>query len=385
MVYNNQFSHDTLADIEFRLERIQTNLAGYSAALSLPADILTWGATCSTNFSTKRTTFEVEGNEAQAATTELLQKMEILRSEYQIAKLFATQLYEDSPQRLEGLEFDTPFPISQPDQIQRIQNVLDEHSRMITGGITPVFPPMLITRLQTAVSSAVSASSARNTEQQEASHASTEYKIIYTESVKMLRKLYAWAVLVWGDDHINLIDLGFARSSQMGVGGNNATPDAPTLPYFNGSTTLEWTPVDGASSYGVAISTNGTAWQSDITTPNNFTPVPIALHGKLWYKVRARNANGLGEYSGIFERLFGLVNVQNFAYASGSLTWSAVEFASTYEIERTLGGEAGGYIPIFSAGGTNFNDSPGAGNWTYRIRGVNGGVRGEWVELNVNV
>ena len=68
MVTNNRFSNDSLEDRAFRLERIESNLAGYAVELTLPTELATWGATCSTNYLAARTLFLVENSESQEAT-----------------------------------------------------------------------------------------------------------------------------------------------------------------------------------------------------------------------------------------------------------------------------------------------------------------------------
>lgn len=44
MIANNQFSHDAVDLRLFRLQRIQTNIAGYAAALGLDAAVADWSA-----------------------------------------------------------------------------------------------------------------------------------------------------------------------------------------------------------------------------------------------------------------------------------------------------------------------------------------------------
>jgi len=169
----------------------------------------------------------------------------------------------------------------------------------------------------------------------------------------------------------------YGSTGSVGVRGT------PSNIRFNGSTTLEWDAIDNATSYGVSVSTNqGNSWQADINTNTNSTPVPVLLTGKLFYKVRGRNATGLGEYSAPFERLFGLESVQGFTYNGGTFTWSTVEFATGYEIERAPAGTSN-YTLLYNSTGTTYSDNPGSGNWTYRIRPSLGGMKGEWAELNV--
>ncbi len=82
---------------------------------------------------------------------------------------------------------------------------------------------------------------------------------------------------------------------------------APANIRFTGTEILEWDEIDNAVSYAVAISTdNGISWQKDIATSENSLKVP-SEEGKYLYKVRGRNAKGLGEYSEVLEKEFELV------------------------------------------------------------------------------
>jgi hypothetical protein len=168
-----------------------------------------------------------------------------------------------------------------------------------------------------------------------------------------------------------------------GTPGATGVPEPPSGIHFSDETTLAWTAVSEATSYGVSISYDGgTHWQSDIPTSTNSTHVPVLSTGKLYYRVRARNANGFGEYSGTFENLFGLSPVEGFAYEDGELTWNAVEFANGYDLERAEAG-SGSFALIYNSGGTSYVDSIGSGSWRYRIRSSYGAVKSTWVEIDV--
>ena len=386
MIPDNSFSADTIAVRAERLQLIEMNLATHLPTLiELPVDLSTRLANCSSLFLAKKDLASIEDGESVGATTAARLAFDFMRKEYVVAKKFADNLYKDKPEFLAEYQFNISYPTSQLEQLEKVRIVLGEHTRLVALGETPLLPTTLITRLTTALAAATEKYQAKAKERGEATHARNVFNEVWDTTTNDLKYLYQCCCITWDDDHINLIDLGFVRSSSMGQsGGGGAVPDTPNVPYFNGSTTLEWTPVDGATSYGIAISSNGTDWQDDISSVSNSHVVPTLLDGKLWYKVRARNASGLTGYSGILERLFGLAGVQNFSFSSGTLTWSAVLYAETYQIERAVAGTSV-YTLLFNTNGTSFSDSPAAGNWTYRIRAVNGGIVGEWAELNVNV
>jgi len=80
-----------------------------------------------------------------------------------------------------------------------------------------------------------------------------------------------------------------------------SAPDAPDNLIRTADDMLEWTPVKDATSYTVfAAPEGGTQWEkiATIKTESFLLPKTLAA-GKMQFKVRARNANGYGEYSGV--------------------------------------------------------------------------------------
>jgi hypothetical protein len=382
MPNHNRFSQDTLNERAYRLERIEENLADYATELSLPTELSTWGATCSTNYSAARSKYLLESSESQEATMILLEKIDFMESEYQIAKNFAFSLYDGEPERLLGLKFDEAFPVAQRNKIERVFHVVKKHARLVAEGVTPILPSALLTRLETAATDAQNAMISRNKESDESEDASEEFKILWANDTKKLAKLFSWCQMIWGTDGENLNNLAFARSSELGHGGGGHPPAAPSGLHLEGET-LGWTAVDGATSYGVSLSSDGgTHWESDFTSSSNSTVVPVIEIGKLYYRVRARNAHGYGDYSGTYEYLFGLAAVENFENDGNNFTWSPVQYANGYDIQRTPAGEES-WVLIYNSGGLSTSDSPGSGNWMYRIRASYGTVKGEWTELEV--
>jgi hypothetical protein len=386
MIPDNGFSADTIPVRAERLQLIEMNIATHlPVLLDIDADLAARLANCSTVYLQKKDLASLADGESVGATTVARTAFDFLRKEYVVAKKYAENLYKNKSEFLAEYQFNLSYPTTQLEQLEKVRLVLGEHTRLIASGETPLLPEHIITRLTSALAAANVKFKAKAKLKGEATHAHGVLNRVWDTATEDLKTLYQSCCVTWDDDHINLIDLGFVRSSSMGQsGGGGAIPDTPNVPYFNGSTTLEWTPIDGATSYGIAVSTNGTDWQDDISSTTNSHIVPVLQDGKLWYKVRARNAGGMTGYSGILERLFGLAGVKNFTFSNGFLTWSSVVYAEAYQIERAVAGTSV-YTLLFNTNGTSFSDSPAPGNWTYRIRAVNGGIFGEWAELNVNV
>jgi hypothetical protein len=381
MLSNNAFTQDTFEVREERTLLIQINAAVTIPLLSgLASEIATWASTCYDVHRAKRALAEVEKNEAVAATTVVKEALAFLKEEYMIVRKFSRNLFASTPERAEGYQLHLPYPNTKSEQLARAQNLVDEHARMVDDDITPRLPDSLATRIETALAACIAAVKAQGDEKGQAGHARMMFDVHWNLETSYLKDIYYLAIATWGDDHINLNDLGFIRKSQMGQGGGGTPPQPPSGLHLNDET-LAWTAVPGATSYAVGLSNDGgTHWETDFTTSTNSATVPVIEIGKLYYRVRSRNANGYGDYSGTYEHLFGLAAVENFENTGSDFSWSPVEFANGYDIERSATGEDL-WALIFNSGGTSMSNSPGPGNWTYRIRASYGSVKGEWTEL----
>ncbi|MBS1538465.1 MAG: hypothetical protein JST20_12040 [Bacteroidetes bacterium] len=384
MITDNSFTADSISTRLERLQLIELNFPTHSAVLvGLPSEVATWALTCFTVFKDKRNISEVEVNESVGATTATKQAFAFLRSEYSIVKGIAETLFASQQTRYEAYGFNLSYPSKFAEQLSFVEDVLIENTRMIAQSKTPVIEPALITRLSTAVNGCIAALETQAKEKGDVKHARGDLKEEWELDTFNLKALLFRAIATWNDDHINLNDLGFARKSQMGQSGGGGTlPQAPSGLHLDGET-LAWTAVTGATSYAVGLSYDGgTHWESDFTTDTNSSTVPVADIGKLYYRVRARNANGYGDYSGTFEHLFGLATVDNFAFANDEFTWNPVEFANGYDIQYSLANEEN-FVLIFNGNATSFNHTPASGSWTFRIRASYGAMKSEWVEIPV--
>jgi hypothetical protein len=84
-----------------------------------------------------------------------------------------------------------------------------------------------------------------------------------------------------------------------GMPTTKSAPDAPENLIRTTDDTLEWTPVKDATSYTVFAAPKGsTEWEKIATTKTEFFHLPKTLvTAKMQFKVRARNANGYGDFS----------------------------------------------------------------------------------------
>jgi hypothetical protein len=134
-------------------------------------------------------------------------------------------------------------------------------------------------------------------ERREAEEATEEITALYDDDSVMLRSLYHWVVAFWGKKDPRLIDLGFVTAKDHSGGGT--VPAAPqNLAYEPSTGTFSWDASDGATSYQLAYKATGSSeeWQEAYIGPNLnvvFDPGP----GGWDFRVRARNANGYGEWS----------------------------------------------------------------------------------------
>lgn len=153
----------------------------------------------------------------------------------------------------------------------------------------------------------------------------------------------------------------------------------------NGSYTVTWSAVPGASSYQFEESANGGAWT--LLQDSSATSAGIGGRGTGTYAYRVRGCNGAGcgSYSGIATTSVllppaGAPSISAPATSgNGSYTvsWSGVGGASSYQLEEQVNG--GGWALIQDSAQTNRGmGGNGNGSYGYRARGCNGSGCGGW-------
>ena len=154
---------------------------------------------------------------------------------------------------------------------------------------------------------------------------------------------------------------------------------APTLSN-NGSYTVSWTSVSGASSYKLEESVNGGAW----ILIQNSSALALAMtskaNGTYSYRATGCNAAGCGGLSAAIN-----VRVQyppasapslstpgTSTNGSYTITWSSVATATAYRLEESAAG--GGWATVYSSNGySHAIGGKGNGSYAYRVIACNDG------------
>ena len=216
MFYTNNFERDSTGLRQNRLLRIETNSAEHSIELGLNPETILWASTCCAAYLQSRQMMHLAENERQEATSMLREKWNILEKEYQVAALFARQLYADMPDYLKMFGFDKPMPRTQGDKKERVAKVVGRHHRMVDEGIAIVLPVALVSRLQISLDEVSALLTLRDEKKVDARQAARDYAALWANDTRMLRRVYSHCVLVWGNNHPSLNAMGFAMRQQGG-------------------------------------------------------------------------------------------------------------------------------------------------------------------------
>ncbi|MBK7988447.1 MAG: hypothetical protein IPK11_16500 [Ignavibacteria bacterium] len=373
MIRSNDFANDSLTTRAERLDLIQQVFGNYAAELiGLPAAVATWAnGSPYTDYTTARTQRAMEEGQSEDATALFLQKLDILRKEYQMARTIALDLFQ-MDERFNAFGFHLPYPERQEDQLHRVELVLSENTKRVTANETPVLPPAMITRLQNALAEATTTDDARDEEERDAINARRHFITRWNEDTKNLRTLYRWCIMTWGDDDVKLNFLGFVRSSQQGQGGGTTPPEPVSdLVLLNGI--LSWAAVDNATSYRVAITPDADQanWTEIYSGSDTQVPVPEPLTGGIHCRVEARNAGGYSQPT-IITKVFALNTPQDFNFISGNFVCSSVNWANGYHLEESDNQTE--WNLIWNQNTTSIPHTVKSGVWHYRLRAGYGSV-----------
>ena len=373
MIRSNDFANDSLTTRAERLDLIQQVFGNYAAELiGLPAAVATWAnGSPYTDYTTARTQRAMEEGQSEDATALFLQKLDILRKEYQMARTIALDLFQ-MDERFNAFGFHLPYPERQEDQLHRVELVLSENTKRVTANETPVLPPAMITRLQNALAEATTTDDARDEEERDAINARRHFITRWNEDTKNLRTLYRWCIMTWGDDDVKLNFLGFVRSSQQGQGGGTTPPEPVTnLVLLNGI--LSWAAVDNATSYRVAITPDADQanWTEIYSGSDTQVPVPEPLTGGIHCRVEARNAGGYSQPT-IITKVFALDTPQDFNFISGNFVCSSVNWANSYNLEES--DNQTDWNLMWNQNTTSIPHTVKSGVWHYRLRAGYGSV-----------
>jgi hypothetical protein len=373
MIRSNDFANDSLTTRAERLDLIQQVFGNYAAELiGLPAAVATWAnGSPYTDYTTARTQRAMEEGQSEDATALFLQKLDILRKEYQMARTIALDLFQ-MDERFNAFGFHLPYPERQEDQLHRVELVLSENTKRIAANETPVLPPAMITRLQNALAEATTTDDARDEEERDAINARRHFITRWNEDTKNLRTLYRWCIMTWVMMMSNSIFLVlFALRNKVKVGGTNPPEPVTNLVLLNGI--LSWAAVDNATSYRVAITPDADQanWTEIYSGSDTQVPVPEPLTGGIHCRVEARNAGGYSQPI-IITKVFALDTPQDFNFISGNFVCSSVNWANGYHLEESDNQTE--WNLIWNQNTTSIPHTVKSGVWYYRLRAGYGSV-----------
>ncbi|MBS1538650.1 MAG: hypothetical protein JST20_12985 [Bacteroidetes bacterium] len=383
-IINNNFSGDSLDMRSERLGRLSANVATHATTLGLSSTLLTKAQGAAAAWQAARVSSQTEQGESVSFYEIFHADFIEVAEQYQLVKDYLLALIANQPRKLKETSQNFGIAVPTPTTWETFRiyviQLIEKNAEFVTDNNPVVAPPSAITLLQDLLDTAVASYKVAQRESTEASEAFDSQQDLFAEDTAVLQLIFQQAKMTLGKKNPLLEDLGFAPIASQNGGG--PVPASPSGLNFSGET-LSWTSVSGATSYGISLSYDGgTHWEGDFNSDTNSSVVPVAEVGKLYYRVRARNANGYGEYSGTFEHLFGLSAADNFAYADDQFTWNPVEFANGYDIQYSLANEEN-WVLIFNGNATSFAHTPASGSWTYRIRASYGSIKSEWVEIAV--
>ncbi|MFN8360575.1 MAG: fibronectin type III domain-containing protein [Candidatus Kapaibacterium sp.] len=379
MFSDNRFTADSITVHTERLMLMQQNFAVHASTFqSMSPEPVLWAATCHSQYREKR--YTVSHLDAQVKATGEAARLSFrsMKQDYMAVREFARQLYAAEQEKMFAHRLNLPYPTKELAQLELVSSLLLEQSKRVAAGDALLIPPALITQLTSSFEAAKLALTAKSNARTEANHARLLLHEQHKTDIQNLKLLYSFSSAMWKDDDIRFNDLGFARPEQTVPGGKSILPKAPSAIRLTSAGILVWDAVSGATSYAVSVSADGgEEWTPDVTTQTNSATVRTEPTGKLYYRVRTRNANGYGEYSVPLGHLFGLPAPEDISYDQGQISWSEVEFADSYEVERASVGSST-YIRVYTGSDTTAFDTPPSGTTNYRIRAISGSVKGEW-------
>jgi hypothetical protein len=302
IILANDFTNDTLGRRGVRLMEIQNNIVALQPSLNVSPALFNWATTCYDIFTEARVTSSTELGEKEGATTELDIKETIMRETYTDIRGILLARYVDHPGHLDDFNFDNAFPDKTKPRMDKGLSVVKVSERHQAAGVPCVLPHEMLDRLRNVVADVRGAYEQRDIEKYESKHATRVLWEIYEADSARLAELLNWAKVMWGryDVRFELIGMVPMTPGGQGGGGGGAVPLAPVgfdLKWLDPTLKFSWVPVEGATSYQLAFSVDGGgSWEELYSGAEaGFEYEPPA--GLRQYRVRARNANGYGDWS----------------------------------------------------------------------------------------
>ena len=297
--FNNSFSSDPLNLRTERWKAIVEYIEALAAELSIPAEMVAYalGALDLWMAALGKTTIEIgQSEEAHQTMTE----KDALTFDYYIRckDLLKDQYgFDDKVLTIYGIK--GAFPKSRKDKLRSVQNLLDGNTELTTAGDPKVLPAAFINKLQGyLIESNAAFSTYVLKEKPEALNAVDQQTALYDSDTKFLRTLYSWVLMTWTPQNPFLLRLGFAIRKPKPGSGQPGQVTGETVDYVAPDVKINWDVTATATGYQLAWSADEQEWEElYFGADSNYDyEAPVGLR---YYKVRARNVHGYGDWSDV--------------------------------------------------------------------------------------
>ncbi len=384
LILDNAYTDDTYDMRGDRLSLMSANVDSYAAEILLPDALKNWGIGAYAAWESTLVSAGVERGQRDTAFETYQRLFNELRDGYIRVKELLWALIEDTE---DGIQIAEQYDIiQQTPRIRRTLKVSAEQIKETSDILRAEGDPRVLAEpiIDTLIAKSDAMETAWQTAQKEKKESSAAYDTLaalYDEDAQKLRLVYNYAALTWGKYEPKLILLGFAPSVVRPGGGQ---PDAPEALKCDIETkTFSWDVVAEATSYQLAFSADGIVW--DEAYAGSDTSVVFDPGAGEWkFRVRARDVDGFGDWSGVIEVNFSggaLAAPTGFKFddVKQKFKWDSVDGALMYHLAISRdGGQS--WAKVYDDIDRYFDASLlDAGAALARVRAIDGYFEpGEW-------
>ncbi len=297
---HNNVTMDLLAMRTARLLALKTYIMAWKDVLSIPDHLVNWALEAYDSWMAALAKSQKELAEESAAYDAMHYADALTFKYYAKCKALLLDTYGIDDVKLKAYRATGRFPDGREDRIKTVRAFIDGHYDMVAAGDPDVLPEAFINKLVNYWQDSTNAfANLLLKEKPEARKAVDAQEELFAIDSEKLRVLYSWVLMTWARSEPNLVQLGFAPQTGESSGGGEV-PLAPVgfdLKWLEPMLKFIWMPVEGATSYQLAFSVDGGgSWEELYSGAEaGFDYEPPA--GLRQYRVRARNANGFGDWS----------------------------------------------------------------------------------------
>lgn len=300
LIENNSFSNDSYSTRSTRLGFVSNSITTYASELSVNAMLTNWAAEAYAKFELARTKQVSEIGEKEEAFQTSQEAMDALIEKYQAMKDILLATYDSDDDIIKVYGIHKPTPLTYREKLFAVSELISGHHKRKAAADPNVLPDSMIDLLQDMYDHATECNYAANSLRRKSQSSTQELRELYEADTKRLKALYAWSVAIWKKSSLNMLDFGFVPINRSSSG------DVPGIPsgisYDMPNATISWTAMAGVTSYQVAHKpTNTNDEWSEIYSGTDNELFHGDSPGSYSIKIRARNYNGYGKWSEVFD------------------------------------------------------------------------------------